>query len=190
MFDRQFDRLPQSADYTRRNYRVMVKRANGQIFLARLCRSRAEAFRLAKKACEEHVDRLKADGGRNRLSRSRPKEVFIEAWRGGLTSGSWVLLRCNEPPFRLPFKFHDYPSTGSHKIKANAIVACVLLPEKTRKGGWRAKVPGTIHQGPITDWQSVPETKAAGESIMLRICSVSTQTGRAQFAVAKSTELN
>ena len=181
MFDRQFDRLPPSVDHPFLRYRIMLKRANGDVVLARLCRTREEACHLAKKACKQHVERLKTHWWRISQSDIRPKEVFVETWRGGLTSGSWVLLRCDESPFRLPFKFHDRPRAYKHnrqrKFKSGEIVDCVLLQDKTRKGGWRAKVPGTIYQGPVTDWQSVPATKSAGESILLKVCSVSAQTG-------------
>lgn len=51
-------------------------------------------------------------------------------------------------------------------------VAAVLLPEKTKKGGWRARLKDGTHAGPIQNSADVPADKNAGDEVPLEVASV------------------
>ncbi len=58
------------------------------------------------------------------------------------------------------------PST-SCGYKAGSRVKAVLLEEKTKKGGWKAKVEGTDIVGPIQNSDKIPSTCAPGQQVEL-----------------------
>jgi len=60
-------------------------------------------------------------------------------------------------------------------------VAGVLLSEKTRKGGWRAKLVSRELTGPITNTAEVPDSARAGQSVTLIVEAVNRKGDRIQF---------
>ena len=177
-----------SLSFTRQtNFRVMLLRANGEIALVYLCSNRREALQIARNVCKKHLKRLKSNWQQIVRHPNRPKIVFLEAWHGTPTSGFW------EVPERggFRFEFHDRArgrqtlddSPAEIVWKTGSLVRCVLLRQRTRKGGWRAKIVDSKFSGPVTNWQSVPDSCDAGDEVILKVCGISTQSGNAQFAV-------
>jgi len=163
-------------------YRVMLLRANGKIALVFMSPNRVRAVRVARKAIKNHLARLEKDWRRIIKSDDRPKMVYIEQWQGDAIFGSWESPRRD----KFQFEFHDRPRgrrKSKEDLKTGSLVNCELLPEKTRKGGWRAKIVGTRHEGPVTNWQDIPSDLVAGDLVPLKLCGISIQSGSAQFAV-------
>lgn len=59
-----------------------------------------------------------------------------------------------------------------YKGKAGDIVEAVLLEEKTKKGGWRARINCHIQQGPIQNSQEVPSEYKPGDVVKLNLASI------------------
>ena len=57
--------------------------------------------------------------------------------------------------------------------KAGDTVEAILLEEKTKKGGWRARHEPSDRSGPITNSEKVPSTMKPGDRITLKVRSVS-----------------
>ena len=178
-----------SPRFTRQNnYRVMLLRANGEIGLVCLCSDRRQATEVARDVCEKYLQRLELQWQQIVRRPDRPKLVFLEVWDGTSTSGRW--RQPSRKTFR--FEFHDR-ARGSQQTddpqsqvvwKTGSLVKCVLLRQKTRKGGWRAKIVDSTFEGPVTNWQSIPASCNAGDEVVLKVCGISTRSGNAQFAVA------
>ena len=168
------------------NYRVMLLRANGEVALVCLAKTRSAAVKLAEEARKKHLTRLKTHWQLINKRADRPRMLFVEEWHGTPTDGYWRLVRRDG----FKFEFHDRrrgrPTESleptAECCKAGSHIKCVLLLEKTRKGGWRAEVVGTQHRGPVTNWQAIPTNCTAGTEVELKLCSISHQTGAAQFA--------
>ena len=60
-------------------------------------------------------------------------------------------------------------------------VQCIFLPEKTRKGGWKAKLLQRGTEGPITNTSDVPESAKPGQMVTLRVGAISQDGKRIQF---------
>lgn len=56
--------------------------------------------------------------------------------------------------------------------RSGDVVQAVLLPEKTRKGGWRARHEATGLSGEIQNTEAVPADKKAGDAVMLKVAAV------------------
>ena len=164
-------------------YRVMLLRANGEVGLVCFAKTHGNAQRIARKACQKHLARLTADWRRINSLADRPRMVYVEVWQGTPTHGTWISPRRNG----FQFEFHDRSRDRRKRKPATrwetgSLVKCVLLPARTRKGGWRAEIAGTGHQGPVTNWQDIPPTFTTGTEVDLKLCGISAQTGAAQFA--------
>jgi CRISPR-associated protein Cmr6 len=59
--------------------------------------------------------------------------------------------------------------------RAGDRVEAELLAEKTKKGGWQARHPGTGLSGPIVNSADVPADRNAGDRVTLIVASVSSQ---------------
>lgn len=165
------------------NYRVMLLRANGEIALVCLSRSLKKANQIARALREKHLKRLKADWSRIIRRDDRPRMVYIEAWQGSPTGGAWHLLR--RGGFR--FEFHDWrrgaQDLAKGSLKTGGIFDCILLSEKTRKGGWRARIVDSDLLGPVTNWQEIPGHHMAGDRVALKLCGASHHSKIVQLAV-------
>lgn len=65
--------------------------------------------------------------------------------------------------------------------KAGERVECELLPEKTKKGGWMAKLVTHAIKGPIVNTGDVPPDKKPGDRVTLIVHSVSADGRQVQF---------
>ncbi|WP_428937271.1 type III-B CRISPR module RAMP protein Cmr6 [Fontivita pretiosa] len=63
------------------------------------------------------------------------------------------------------------PSTGPSLPKPGDRVDAILLDEKTKRGGWKAKHVATGIAGPIQNSNDVPTDKKAGDSVTLIVAS-------------------
>lgn len=64
--------------------------------------------------------------------------------------------------------------------RAGDTVACILLEQRTRKGGRFAKLVGWPASGPIGGQSK--EELSAGETVQLKLCGIKLETGFVQFA--------
>ena len=62
-----------------------------------------------------------------------------------------------------------------------SLVPCVLLEERTKKGGWKAKIASQGLEGPIVNTADVPADKKAGDSVSLIVSSISADGKQIQF---------
>ena len=167
-------------------YRVMLLRADGEIALVYLAKTLGNAVRIAREASQNHLARLEIDWQQIIKCVDRPRMIYVEAWQGTPTDGAWKSVRRNG----FQFEFHDRRRGRRKQMQeptkksweTGSLVRCILLPRRTRKGGWRAEIAGTQHQGPVTNWQAIPANFTAGAEVELKLCSVSHQTGAAQFS--------
>jgi CRISPR-associated protein Cmr6 len=70
--------------------------------------------------------------------------------------------------------------------KSNETVEAVLLEERTKKGGWRARHEPTGLAGPIVNSQDVPPDKKAGDRLTLIVNSVGPGSIAFRFPTAQS----
>jgi len=156
----------------------MLLRANGQVALVYMGRNLKRVLEIADRATKKHVEKLKTDWRRIVKRPDRPKAVYLEEW---CDTGGWKKPRAR----RFHFVFHDRPR-GLRDVESRntgVVVDCELLFEKTRKGGWRARILETRNEGPVTNWQAIPAGASSGDIIKLKVCGISRRTGIAQLAV-------
>lgn len=112
--------------------------------------------------------------------------VCVEEWVGTLTEGQWKPVSLRQGGF-----WHWLPAQarGSRNgddrdptlPKTGDKVACVLLAEKTRRGGWRARLLPRQTVGPITNTADLPASAQPGQVVALRVGAVSRDGQRIQF---------
>lgn len=74
-------------------------------------------------------------------------------------------------------------------VANGSIQVCVLLEEKTKKGGWKACVKDALTiSGPITNTTEVPADKKPGDEIKLKIAAVNKEEGKTSFRYEKQME--
>ena len=66
--------------------------------------------------------------------------------------------------------------------QSGEVVHCELLSEKTRAGGWRAKIVGHEAVGPIVNSDQIPSDRVAGDRVSLKVYGIKLERGFAQFA--------
>lgn len=160
-------------------YRVMARHRDNNQSLVTLAETRLQAATRAKAFC----DALEAG-----VSRDGIVSVRIEEWIGTLTEGEWKPVSLWHGGF-----LHRFASQlGKGKVrnsdrrnpalpKTGDKVECVLLVEKTRKGGWKAKLLPRGTEGPITNSGDLPKCAKAGQTVMLRVGAISHDGKRVQF---------
>jgi len=74
-----------------------------------------------------------------------------------------------------------WPESRPGLPKSGTAIPCVLLAEKTRKGGWRAKLVNRALAGPITNSADMPQSARPGQVVELRVGAVSHDGTRIQF---------
>lgn len=173
-------------------FRVVVRRRDGVKCLVSFAMYREDAVELAKCfrdaaiADQEDSPRRKKQKQHWQDSRSRKKHkrdglaaVVVEKWVGTPTAGRWKCLFSEDGGFCYVFPKSGGNGHSSHK--SGERVDCVLLPEKTRKGGWKAKLADRALAGPITNTVDVPKSAAAGQRVNLRVAAMSANGNRIQF---------
>jgi hypothetical protein len=100
----------------------------------------------------------------------------LEGWGvGGKTSAGYGRLEAHES--RRSASVRTPPATrlgsaGGSGIKVGTQVEVVLLEERTKKGGWRARhdhAGGAGFEGPVQNSSDIPDDKKAGERITVEI---------------------
>lgn len=161
------------------DYRVMVRLSDGGVALVSLARTLAEAVSVARQfrdAAQLNGPGAGVTGGGRR---HRILAVFTEGWFGGTLAGRWKPVL---PPRGFLHRFEQRGERGgSARPHSGQLVACVLLAEKTRKGGWRAQLVGGSACGPITNSSAVPAAAEPGQCVELRIGAIAEDGRRVQF---------
>ena len=166
--------------WTPAGYRVMARLRNRSKVLISLTVTRSEAVGIAKRV-HNLVENRRSEVPQN--GKHAPEEVTmicVEEWVGTATEGCWRWLSSNQGGFIHRFDKPD-ESSRAKRSQSGEIVECVLLPQKTRKHGWKAQIRGGNVAGPITNSDEVPKVVAAGETVSLRIGARSRQGNRIQF---------
>ncbi len=156
-------------------YRVMAWHRDQSRSLVTLAQNLRAARILAKAYC----DAMERSGLGNDIV-----TVQVEEWVGTLTEGEWERVSLSQGGFSHRFTTRDsrngdrrnpsLPRTGDK-------VQCVLLGEKTRKGGWKAQLLQRRTEGPITNTADMPKSANPGQAVTLRVGAVSHDGKRIQF---------
>ena len=71
-------------------------------------------------------------------------------------------------------------------VTNGSVQICILLEEKTKKGGWKARVKDVPNiSGPITNTAEVPADKNPGDEIKLKTVAVNREEGKTSFRYEK-----
>jgi len=158
-------------------YRVMARHRDHNQSLVTLAENLRQAVLRAKAFC----DTIATD-------RDGIVSVRVEEWVGTLTEGEWRPVS----PWHGGFS-HRFATQFGRRNSGNGDqrnpslpqtgdkVQCVLLGEKTRKDGWKAKLLQRGMEGPITNTADVPKSVKAGQTVTLRIGAISHDGKRIQF---------
>jgi hypothetical protein len=156
-------------------YRVMARHCDQNRSLVTLAQNSRAARILAKAFC----DAIERNGHRNGIV-----SVQVEEWVGTLTEGQWERISLRYGGFFHWFTTHE-SRNGDHRNLAlprtGDEVQCVLLGEKTRKGGWKAKLLQRGLEGPITNTADVTKSATPGQAVTLRVGAISHDGKRIQF---------
>ena len=132
-----------------------------------LAETRLQAATRAKAFC----DAQEAGGSRDGIV-----SVRIEEWVGILTEGEWKPVSLWHGGFSHRFATHFSSRNARNADDRNPSlprtsdrVECVLLVEKTRKGGWKAQLLQRGTEGPITNSGDLPKSAKAGQTVTLRV---------------------
>jgi hypothetical protein len=160
-------------------YRVMARHRDQSQSLVTLAENPRQAAIFAKAFC----DALDAGGSRDGIV-----SVRTEEWVGTLIEGEWKPVSLSQGGFlhRFATQFANRNDrNGDHRTpslpKAGDKVECVLLAEKTRKDGWKAKLVQRGMEGPITNTTDVPKSAKPGQMVTLRVGAISHDGKRIQF---------
>ncbi len=139
----------------------------------------AENLRQATNRAKAYCDALEAGGSRDGII-----SVRVEQWTGNLTEGEWKPVSLCRGGFSHHFPKYKHQD-GNHRNpslpRTGDTVQCTLLGEKTRKGGWKARLAQRGTDGPITNTADVPKSAKPGETVVLRVGTVSDDGKRIQF---------
>ena len=131
------------------HYRVMALHGDQGLGLVTLAENLRQAVNLAKAFCDQN-DGLNQDG---------IIAVHVEEWLGMLTEGRWERVSVGRGGFSRRLRQSgplNNDSPNSALPHSGDTVPCVLLPNKTRKGGWKARLGQRELAGPITNSADVP----------------------------------
>ena len=158
-------------------YRVMARHRDHNQSLVTLAENLRQAVLRAKAFCDTIA--TNSDG---------IVSVRVEEWVGTLTEGEWRQVSPWYGGFshRLPTQLGKRNArTGDQPTpslpRTGDRVECVLLIEKTRKGGWKAKLLRRGTEGPITNSGDLPKSAKAGQIVVLRVGAISHDGKRIQF---------
>lgn len=166
--------------YSLVSFRLMATTFGGEVMLVRMGESCLDLMALARRL----ADRLAiAQGDRE----GRIARLHVEKWVGNQTSGRWERLADREAVVRVP---RAQPAKAAPVVAAASplppqsgeVVHCELLSEKTRAGGWRAKIVGHDAVGPIVNSDQIPGDRVPGDRVSLKVYGIKLERGFAQFA--------
>ena len=162
-------------------YRVLAIRRRKAPDVVWLTNDRRYAIELAEQLGTMLVKQWHADSS---PSNDGVRSVRVERWTGGGAQGQWKEVwpgaadgaantkakRGNRVSKRLP----GMPKSGD-------LVQCVLLAEKTRRGGWTARLLKLDLVGSITNHEDVPSDALPNQSVTLRVGAISDDGRHLQF---------
>jgi len=177
--------LPQRAfDQARASdYRVMARCHGGAIALISLARNPRQAISLAEQFRDLVIAHRATVGRPRRQCQDGIAAIYLEAWAGTATDGRWEHFGPRRGGFCHVFRKmnRDRKESGRPGLKSGTAIPCVLLAERTRKGGWRAKLVNRQLSGPITNWTDVPQAATPGQVVELRVGAISNDGTHIQF---------
>ena len=158
-------------------FRVMALHRDRRLGLVTMAENCRQAVNLARAFC----DRIATASNGIVL-------VRVEEWAGTLTEGKWKPVSLWRGGFshRFAAQLAKRNARNSHEPnpslpRASDQVQCVLLDEKTHKGGWKAKFQQQGTEGPITNTADVPSSVKPGQVVTLRVGTISDDGKRIQF---------
>lgn len=165
-------------------YRVVARSKHYRLALVSLAETRNQAVRLAEEFVQTVQRRRQQADPRIAGEEDPIQMVLIEQWIGTATAGYWKPLSAQAGGF-----WHRVNgSAGGRRVEVDPTLPrsgdeaqCVLLPERTRKGGWRARLTNRHLAGPITNTGDVPGDVQAGQTVVLLVEAVCGKKGRVQF---------
>jgi hypothetical protein len=174
-----------------KKFRVSCLRANGTVTLVRLCATLSEAERWARAAADYHLAKLRADRATIVAQANRPRFISVEMWNEELGWES-VDVACGGFSFefldrapRVSIAKKKSPKVTvpmpTNELRSGVVVDCELLAQRTRKGGWFARIVNKSISGPITNWSEMPTDLQAGDTVKLRVCGIRPETGFVQL---------
>ncbi len=172
-------------------FRVIARLRGGSQALISLAETGRQATYLAKRAVAAVIHQRRELTAKAPQSKHPIISIEVEMWVGTLTDGEWTYLKPGRGGYSHRFDSsnrNDRDRRDSKQPKSGDEVDCVLLPQKTRKGGWRAKLAERALIGPITNSADVPKSAKPGQLVRLRIGSISARGNRIQFRWALSSE--
>ena len=165
-------------------YRVVARSKHRRLALVSLAETRTQAVRLAEEFLQTvQRRRLQADP-RIAGEEDQIQTVLVEQWIGTATAGYWKPLSAEAGGFWQ--RVNGWPRGRRVEVdpalpRSGDEALCVLLPEKTRKGGWRARLTNRSLAGPITNTGDVPSGAQAGQRVVLLVEAICGKKGRVQF---------
>jgi hypothetical protein len=166
------------------NYRVMARCRNGSIALVSLARSPKQAVSFAEQFRDLVIAQRTAAGQIAKRIQDGIAAIYLEAWAGTATEGHWAHFGPRRGGFCHVFRSdrNGHMESGRPGLpKSGAAIQCVLLGEKTRKGGWRAKLSDRELAGPVTNSAKIPESAKPGQMVELRVGAISDDGTHIQF---------
>lgn len=165
-------------------FRVVARQHDGTLALVCLAETRRVAVHIAQAAVQQVIYQRRASAPRPQRSRDAISSIFVEQWIGGATEGRWQRLGTEAGGFAHHFNgaaHNRRQPTVASGPRSGDEVACVLLPQKTRKGGWRARLLSRDLAGPITNTAAVPAAAQPGQAVTLVIEALGEDGARIQF---------
>ncbi|TWT92748.1 hypothetical protein [Stieleria varia] len=178
-FDSTLGRVVVCQVVVARSFRVMVTQAGGDVALFQAAPTLGAARRIAEAACLRHQARLEREHHVVMADPRRPRRVYVEQWVGTAIEGEWAPVPQIQGGFQRYFS-DEAPGVEQRRIRSGEWVRCVLLDERTRRGGWRARLEGKRHIGPVLG--DPPAGIKAGDTVLLKLSSLSHRSHAAQFA--------
>jgi hypothetical protein len=146
--------------------------------------TRRQAVGLAEQFSKAVISRREKLGSMGKKSHDGIAVVFVEHWEGTATEGRWERLGLHRGGFCHVFP-NGLPGRSARRNpalpKSGDKVECLLLPKKTRKGGWRAKLANCELAGPVTNTSDVPATAKPEQVVILLVGAVSQAGDHIQF---------
>ena len=162
-------------------YRVLALRRQEVPEVVWLTNDRRYAIELAEQLGAVLVKQWRAERG---LSDGGVRSVRVERWTGDGAQGQWKEIwpeAANSAANAKAKRQERFSKRLPGLPKSGNLVQCVLLAEKTRRGGWRARLVKLGLDGPITNHENVPSDAAPNQSVTLRIGAVSDDGRHLQF---------
>lgn len=108
------------------------------------------------------------------------ERAWVESWDASVGGGRWVRA-CAAPAgagavaSRVVVRDSSAPAKRERALprapRSGELVQAVLLAERTRRGGWRARLLDYALEGPITNEAAAPALATAHQQVTLRVAA-------------------